>query len=370
MRRLARGEKIYPGVGGEGPVVVLTGAVHTGEGLFVKETREAVFGRDLLHDLHGQLVVVGGDVGRAVDGRDLVLGGRHLVVLGLGQDAELPELLIQVLHICLDPRLYAAEIVVVELLALGRAGAEEGAAGADQVAALLEELLIDEEVLLLGADGGVHAPDVLVAEELEHAQGLTGERGHGAQERGLFVQGLAAVGAEGRGDAERVALDEGVAGGVPGGVAAGLKGGAQAAGGEARCVRLALNELAAGELHYDAAVGCGAYKAVVLLGGNTGHGLEPVRKVRGSVLNGPVLHRRGDLARDVGIERLPGLYGLPQRIIDPTGETGLHDPVVKNHTSKILGYCRHDDHLFKKIKRQGRRRLCCLRRPCRTTRTL
>ncbi len=71
------------------------------------------------------------------------------------------------------------------------------------------------------------------AEELEHAQGLARERLHGAQQRGLLVEGLAAVGAEGRGDAEHAVLDEGVAGGVPGGVAAGLEGGAQPAGGEA-----------------------------------------------------------------------------------------------------------------------------------------
>ena len=45
---------------------------------------------DLLHDLHGQLVLVVGGVAVAVDGGHLVLGRRDLVVLGLAQHAELP----------------------------------------------------------------------------------------------------------------------------------------------------------------------------------------------------------------------------------------------------------------------------------------
>ena len=42
--------------------------------------------RDLLHHLHRQLVVVGGDVGGREDRRQLVLRGRHFVVLGLGAE--------------------------------------------------------------------------------------------------------------------------------------------------------------------------------------------------------------------------------------------------------------------------------------------
>ena len=44
--------------------------------------------------------------------------------------------------------------------------------------------------------------------EEEDAQRLLVERFHGAQQRRLFVQRVAAVRAERRGDAERIALDE------------------------------------------------------------------------------------------------------------------------------------------------------------------
>ena len=160
-----------------------------------------------------------------------MLGGGDLVVLGLGGDADAPELLVYLAHEGGDAGLDGAEVVVVHLLALGRHRAVEGAAGVDEVLPLLVHVALDEEVLLLGADHGQHHRG-LGAEELEHAQGLAREGLHGAQQGGLLVERLAAVGAEGRGDVQHAVADEGVAGGVPGGVAAGLEGGAQPAGGE------------------------------------------------------------------------------------------------------------------------------------------
>jgi hypothetical protein len=50
-----------------------------------------------------------------------------------------------------------AEVVVVELLALGGRRAEQGAPGGEQVGARRDEALVDEEVLLLDADGCRHA---------------------------------------------------------------------------------------------------------------------------------------------------------------------------------------------------------------------
>ena len=176
---------------------------------------------DLLHDLHGELVVVGRDVRRGEDRGELVLRGRDLVVLGLGQDAELPELAVQLLHVLDHPGLDRAEVVVLQFLALGRLCAKERAARVDEVAALVVDVLVDEEVLLLRADGGHDALGRRVAEQAQDAHGLAGELLHGAQERGLLVQRLAAIGAEGRRDAQHAVLDEGVGGGVPGGCSRG-----------------------------------------------------------------------------------------------------------------------------------------------------
>ena len=131
--RFTGGQQVDAGVGGHGPVVVLTAPVDAREGFFMEQADQAVLSGHLLHDLHGELVVVRGHVGGGVDGGQLMLGGGHLVVLGLGEDAQLPQLFVQVLHVCLDPGLDGAEIVVVQLLALGRLRAEQGAASVDQI---------------------------------------------------------------------------------------------------------------------------------------------------------------------------------------------------------------------------------------------
>ena len=298
---------------------MLAGAVDAGEGLLMEQAHHAVLGGHIFHDLHGQLVVVAGGVGVGVDGGQLVLGRGHLVVLGLGQNAELPQLMLQVLHVLRHPGLDGAEVVVLQLLALGGFGAEEGPAGEEQVLPPLADALVDEEILLLRTHLADDPLDIgaAVAKELHDPHRLAADLIHGAEEGRLFVQGLAAVGAENGGDAQASVLDEGKGFGVPGGVAPGLEGGPQAAGGEGGGVGLAPDQLLAAELHDGLAAGGGRDEAVVLLGGVTGHGLEPVGEVGGAVFDGPVLHAFRDLIGGVQLERgavlealLPGHHGV------------------------------------------------------------
>ena len=340
-------EEVHAGVGGQRPVVVLAAAVDACKGLFSQQAHQTVAGGHLLHDLHGQLVVVSGHVGNREDGGQLMLGGSYLVVLRLGQDAQLPEFLVQVLHVGFHPGLDDAEIVVVQLLALGRLGTEQGPAAEHQVLPFFIHVLVHQEVFLLGTHAGADALNVLVAEELQNPEGLLVQGLHGPQQGGLFVQSLAAIGAESRGDAEGVALDEGVGGGVPGGVAAGLKGGAKTAGGEGRGVRLALDQLLAGELHDDAAVGRRGDEAVVLLGGDAGEGLEPVGEMGGAVLYGPVPHGGGHGVGHVGVQHGSLVNGLFQGIVNAGGQLSPHDTVIKNQTAKIIRYsCTHNEELL------------------------
>ena len=220
---------------------------------------QTVLGGDLLHHLHGQQVVVDGHVGGIVDGGQLMLAGGYLVVLGLGGHAQLPQLLVQFLHERGHLGADHAEVVLLQLLTLGRGSAEQGAAGKDQILACLVVLLLDKEVLLLGADGGGDVINIL-SEQLQDADGLTGQCVHGAQQGSLFVQCLAGVADESGGDAQHVILHESVAGGIPCGVAAGLAGGTQAAGGEGGSIGLAAHQLLAGELHDGGAVAHGETK--------------------------------------------------------------------------------------------------------------
>ena len=137
-----------------------------GERLLVEQALHAVLLGDRLEGRHQQLLVVGGHVGPLEHRRDLELAGRDLVVPGLGRDAELEQLALGVHHEAEHPLGDGAEVVVVELLALRRLGAEQRAAGVEQVGPGQEEVPVDQEVLLLGAAEGHHVLRVVVAEQL------------------------------------------------------------------------------------------------------------------------------------------------------------------------------------------------------------
>ena len=169
---------------------------------------------------------------------------------------------------------------------------------------------------------------------MQHLAGLIGDGLHRAQQRGLFVQRLAGVGAERSGDAQRIILHKGVAGGVPGGVAAGLGRSAQAAGREAGRIRLALHKLLAGKLHNNAAVFGGADEAVVLFTGHARQRLEPVGIVRGAVLNGPVLHGVGHHVGYFHVQRRTAPDRLMQRFISRARQALFHHVVVEYHAAE------------------------------------
>ena len=347
-------------IGGDGPVVVLAGAVDVGEGLLGEQACEPVVAGQKLHLLHGEEVVVDGSRALLVDGRELVLAGRHLVVLGLCGDAQLPELVIELLHELVDGGADGAEVVLVELLALGRLAAEERASAEHEVGALLEVLLADEEVLLLGADAGEHAVG-MAAEEGEQAFGLLLERHLAAQERRFLVERLARVGDERRGDAEHLVLDECGARGIPNGVAARLEGGTDAAGGEARRIGLALHELLAREGHEHAAIALGGDEAVVLLGGDAGEGLEPVREVGGAHLERPLLHGMGDLVGDVDVEGLAVVHDAPELLVGGFGQPLLHDCLREDETAVFRGHaiCSHGCSFPRRTRFRNTPHNCC-----------
>ena len=193
VRRCTGGEQVDARVGLYRPVVVLARAVDSRKGLFMKQADETVLFCNALHKLHCELVVVGGYVRGREYGSQLVLCGRDLVVLCLGKHAEVPQLLVEILHELAHARFYGAEVMVVKLLTLGRLCAEQRASGKYQIAALVEHILVDEEVFLLGTDRRFYRGHIGVAEKTQNAHCLTVERFHRAEQGSFLVKRLAAV---------------------------------------------------------------------------------------------------------------------------------------------------------------------------------
>ena len=201
-------QKVFSSIGTDGPVVVFAGSVDPLKRFFMQEAGIAEAVGDFLHDLHGQLVVVDGDVGGLEDRRQFMLGGGDLVVLGLGRHAQFPELAVKGMHILGYLGLEDAEVMVLHLLPFGRRGAHEGAAGEEKILSLFVEFLVDQEVFLLGTYSRIYMVDIGISQKVQNLDGRIRERLHGAQEGGLFVQSLAAVGAEGCRNVEGSVLDK------------------------------------------------------------------------------------------------------------------------------------------------------------------
>ena len=164
LRGIAGFQQVDAGIGGDGPVVVLTAAVDPVEGLFVEQAGQAVAVRHLFHHFHRQLVVIRGQVGIGKDRSQLVLGGGHFIVLGFGENPQLPELLVQLLHESCHAGLDDAEIMILQLLALRRFIAEQGTAAQQQILPLLVEFLVHQEIFLFRPHRGGDAGGIGVAE--------------------------------------------------------------------------------------------------------------------------------------------------------------------------------------------------------------
>ena len=68
----------------------------------------------------------------------------------------------------------------------------------------------------------------------------------------------------------------------------------------------------------------------MLFGGRASQRLEPVRKVRGSAIHGPLLHGVGDVASDVRVEGDPFVDFSEELFADILRQVAAHGVGVKN----------------------------------------
>jgi len=68
----------------------------------------------------------------------------------------------------------------------------------------------------------------------------------------------------------------------------------------------------------------------MLLGREAGERLEPVGEVGRAILDGPVLHRRGDDIGHLRVERLAPVDGAEEALVDLLGQALAHDTTGKH----------------------------------------
>ena len=115
---------------------MLTGAIDTGKRLLMKQTGQSVTSCHLLHGFHNKLVMVYCNICCLINRCQLVLCRCYLIVLCLGSYTKLPQLNIQVFHVCTNSLTDGAEVMILQLLTLRSRCAEKGTSCKDQVFSL------------------------------------------------------------------------------------------------------------------------------------------------------------------------------------------------------------------------------------------
>ena len=149
MGRFTRIQKIDAVIGSQRPVIVLTGTIDPGKRLLMKQTLQAMKISHLLQRLHNQLIVIHSHITLRINGSQFMLTRSHLIVLGLGRHAQLPQLLIYILHEIRNPLADNTEIMIIQLLSFRRHGAKQSPTGKNQILSLQILLPIHQEILLL-----------------------------------------------------------------------------------------------------------------------------------------------------------------------------------------------------------------------------
>ena len=232
---------------------MLSGTVDALERLFMKQAGQTMTLCHLFHGFHHQLIVIRRQIGFCVNRSQLVLRRSHLVMLGLGRYAQLPQLFIKLLHICADALPDHPVIMVIHFLSLRRHGTKQSSSGVNQIFSLQILLPIHKEIFLLRPYRRHHPFYRRIAEQMKNPNRLFVNSLHGTQKRSFLIQRLAPVRTERCRNAERhtngVLLQKGRRGAVPGGIASGLKRGSQASGREGGAICFTLNQFLSGQIH-------------------------------------------------------------------------------------------------------------------------
>ena len=131
-----------------------------------------------------------------------MLRRRHLIVLCLGRDPQLPQLLVQILHVRADALPDHTEVVILHLLSLRRRRPEQRASRKLQIRSLHIQIFIHQEILLFRSYGRGHLRRPRIAKQPDDAQRLFAQCLHGAQKRRLLVKSLPRIRAECRRNTE------------------------------------------------------------------------------------------------------------------------------------------------------------------------
>ena len=315
---------------------MLAAAVDALERLLVEENLEFMLLCNLAHHNHQEHVLVYCSGNLREYGCALELVGRNLVMTCLKRNSKFVGLCLEVLHEGGHAGRNGTEVMVRQLLVLGRCMPDYGTVAKLQVRAGVEKGLVYKEVLLLKADVYGNALYALVKELgygcSRNIQGLDrAQVGH------LHIQCLSGIRYEYGRYTKCSVKDESGGVGVPCGIAPGLEGVAKAAVWEAGSVRFLLNQGAAFETLHRVSVLKGN-ESLMFFGRRACHRLEEVGVMGSSTLNCPGLHSGCNLVRNLAVDLVAGLTSLQHRTVGGIGHIFAHSFQREYVLAEVRGY--------------------------------
>ena len=228
--------------------------------------------------------------------------------------------------------------MIFHLLSLRSRCTEKGSSTEEKILSLHVEILINQEVFLFGTNGGIDSLYCGIAKQAEHSYSLMIESVHRTKQGSLLIQGFTAIGAKCSGDIKCAILNKGRRGRIPCSIATCFEGGADTTGREGRCIRFTLDQFLTRETHENGTILLRSDKAVMLLSGETSHGLEPMGEMCSTLFNSPFLHYSSNGICGFKFQRSSIRNSLTESLVGCLGQAFFHDTVIKNHTSIEFGY--------------------------------
>ena len=139
---------------------MLAASVHSLERFFVQQYAEAVVACYLTHQCHDKHVVVDSQIALLEDRSQLELVGSHFVVTCLYGDTQFQRFDLQFLHEGCHTGRNGTEVMVFQLLVLGRVVSGQGASGHQQVGTGSIQTFVNQEIFLFPTQIGIYFLDV------------------------------------------------------------------------------------------------------------------------------------------------------------------------------------------------------------------
>ena len=172
---------------------MLTTSIYSGKWFFMKQTYKSMLCCHFLHNLHGQLIMIGCNICCRIDRSKLMLCWSHFVMFCFCQNAQFPQFFIQLFHISGNSWLDYTKVVIVHLLSFWWLCSKKGTSCKSKIFSLFVHFLCDEEIFLFWSYRSTDTFYIVISKQVKNTHCLLIQGFHRTKQRCFFIQRLSAI---------------------------------------------------------------------------------------------------------------------------------------------------------------------------------